>query len=45
MAGISAAIMILWIPFYIFGKRLRHASMNWSFVKLGHWDIDRETGE
>jgi hypothetical protein len=46
MAGISGGILILWIPFYMFGKKLRHATWNWSHVRLlAHWSEDREVGE
>jgi hypothetical protein len=46
MAGISGAILILWIPFYIYGKRIREASLKWPVMKeLIHWDLDREVGE
>ncbi|KAK0660583.1 Protein HOL1 [Lasiodiplodia hormozganensis] len=46
MAGISGAVMLGWIPFYLFGKRIRHATWQWGFVKkLAHWDQDREVGE
>jgi hypothetical protein len=46
MAGISGAILILWIPFYIYGKRIREASLKWPVMKeLIRWDLDREVGE
>jgi hypothetical protein len=45
MAGISAAILLLWVPFYLFGKRVRHATIHWSIVKAIAWDLDREVGE
>ncbi|EOD51269.1 putative mfs transporter protein [Neofusicoccum parvum UCRNP2] len=46
MAGISGAVMLGWIPFYVFGRRIRHATWQWGFVrKLAHWDEDREVGE
>ncbi|KAL1636379.1 hypothetical protein SLS58_009872 [Diplodia intermedia] len=46
MAGISGAVLLGWIPFYLFGKRIRHATWQWGFVrKMAHWDQDREVGE
>jgi hypothetical protein len=45
MAGISAAILILWIPLYIWGKKIRHATWKWGIIKYAHWDEDREVGE
>lgn len=45
MAGFSFFILALWIPIYIWGRRIRHATLNWRAMKLAHWDIDRETGE
>jgi len=46
MAGISAAVLVCWIPFFIWGKRIRHASLNWPVIKSAvQWSLDRETGE
>jgi hypothetical protein len=46
MAGISAAILILWIPMYFYGKRIRQASIQWPIMRdLIRWDLDREVGE
>ncbi|RSL52883.1 hypothetical protein CEP53_007951 [Fusarium sp. AF-6] len=45
MAGIAAAILILWIPLYIWGKRIRHATWDWPLVSCVHWYDDREVGE
>lgn len=45
MAGISAFILILWIPLYIWGKQIRHATWKWSITRYAHWDVDREVGE
>lgn len=45
MAGISAAVIIFWVPFYLFGKRIRHSTWTWPMVAYIHWHEDRETGE
>ncbi|UPK89680.1 hypothetical protein LCI18_000615 [Fusarium solani-melongenae] len=45
MAGIAAGILILWIPLYIWGKRIRYATWNWPLVSYIHWYGDREVGE
>ncbi|KKY16834.1 putative mfs transporter [Phaeomoniella chlamydospora] len=46
MAGISAGVLILWIPLFIWGKRIRMATMEWKLVKtVIRWDEDREVGE
>lgn len=46
MAGISGAVMLGWIPFYVWGKRIRHATWQWGFVRrMAHWHEDREVGE
>ena len=45
MAGICAAILVLWIPIYLFGKRIRHATLKWRVMKSVQWNIDREVGE
>lgn len=45
MAGISAAVLIFWIPLYIWGKRIRYATWHWQVTSYVHWDEDREVGE
>ncbi len=45
MAGISAAILFCWIPFYLFGKKVRHATIKWRIMKRVNWHLDREVGE
>ncbi|TVY39109.1 putative MFS-type transporter [Lachnellula subtilissima] len=45
MAGISAGVLIFWIPLYIWGKRIRHATWQWRVTQFVHWDDDREVGE
>ncbi|KAF3010519.1 hypothetical protein E8E14_009823 [Neopestalotiopsis sp. 37M] len=45
MAGIAAAVLIMWIPLYIWGKQIRHATWNWPILSYIHWEDDREVGE
>lgn len=46
MAGISGAVMLFAIPFFFWGKRIRHATWNWPIMKsIVHWHADREVGE
>ncbi|KAL3459716.1 MFS transporter [Aspergillus heterothallicus] len=45
MAGFSFFILALWIPLYVWGKRIRHATLKWRIMNLVHWDADRDMGE
>ncbi|KAJ4144978.1 hypothetical protein LMH87_003843 [Akanthomyces muscarius] len=45
MAGISAAVIIMWIPLYLWGKALRTKTWQWRIMSLVHWADDREVGE
>lgn len=45
MAGISGAILVMWIPLYIWGKQIRHATWHWPVLSYIHWHDDREVGE
>ncbi|OAQ99203.1 hypothetical protein LLEC1_02269 [Akanthomyces lecanii] len=45
MAGISAAVIIMWIPLYLWGKALRTKTWKWRFMSLVRWSDDREVGE
>ena len=45
MAGIAAAILILWIPLFFYGKRVRVAVHHASYMQWVKWDDDRESGE
>ncbi|KAK0630021.1 major facilitator superfamily domain-containing protein [Bombardia bombarda] len=45
MAAISGFIILMWVPLYIWGKRIRHASWTWPVISYIHWDDDREVGE
>ncbi|RFU81448.1 mfs transporter [Trichoderma arundinaceum] len=45
MAGIAGGILIMWIPLYFWGKKIRHYSWRWRVISFIHWDNDREVGE
>jgi hypothetical protein len=45
LAGIVFGWLTLALPLYIWGKPLRQKSLEWKFVRLVQWDLDRETGE
>jgi hypothetical protein len=45
LAGICAAILVLWIPLYISGKEIRVWSLGLRVLKGVHWGADREVGE
>lgn len=45
MAGISAAVIIMWIPLYFWGKALRTKTWQWRIMSLVRWADDREVGE
>lgn len=45
MAAISAAVIFMWVPLYVWGKRIRHVTWQWPVVSYIHWDEDREVGE
>lgn len=45
LAGIQAAILLMWVPLYIWGKSIRHATLKWDVMKGVRWDDDREVGE
>ncbi|GAB7355622.1 hypothetical protein MBLNU459_g6346t1 [Dothideomycetes sp. NU459] len=46
MAGICGAVLVLWIPFYIWGSKVRRATMKWGVMtSLIGWNEDREVGE
>ncbi|PWY97373.1 MFS general substrate transporter [Testicularia cyperi] len=42
MAAISGAIILLALPMYIWGKRMRQASLNWTVFKVIQWNDDRD---
>lgn len=37
--------VIQWVPLYIWGKKIRHATWHWPFMRYVHWEDDREVGE
>ncbi|KAG6363308.1 hypothetical protein INS49_008405 [Diaporthe citri] len=45
MAGIAAAILILWVPLYVWGRHVRHVTWSWPVISYVHWSEDREVGE
>lgn len=45
MAGISAAVIVLWVPLYVWGRRIRSATWSWPVISYIHWSGDREVGE
>ncbi|KAG5748838.1 hypothetical protein H9Q70_008517 [Fusarium xylarioides] len=46
MAGISGAVILCWVPIYVWGRRIRHATWSWGYIeKFVHWNVDREVGE
>jgi hypothetical protein len=45
MAGISAGVLLFWVPLYIWGKRIRHVTWRWKVTSFVHWNEDREVGE
>jgi hypothetical protein len=45
MAGISAFIILMWVPLYIWGKTIRHVTWHWPVISYIHWSDDREVGE
>ncbi|KAK5132327.1 hypothetical protein LTR08_009162 [Meristemomyces frigidus] len=46
MAGISAAVLSMWIIFFVYGKRIRLASLQWPIIARSiAWHADRDIGE
>lgn len=45
MAAICGAILMLWVPFFIWGKQIREKTLSWSVMGWVQWDTDREVGE
>lgn len=45
MAGISAGVIMLWIPLYLWGKAIRTKTWEWRIMSLTRWAKDREVGE
>ncbi|TQN69422.1 putative MFS-type transporter [Colletotrichum shisoi] len=45
MAGIASAVLVMWVPLFVWGKTIRHESWKWRIVRYVHWNEDREVGE
>lgn len=45
MAGIAAFVILGWIPLYIWGSRIRRATLSWPALRFVKWSVDREVGE
>jgi hypothetical protein len=46
MAALAFSGLILWIPLYYWGKRIRLATWEWKLCQMIiQWDEDREVGE
>ncbi|KAJ5034828.1 hypothetical protein NUH16_006273 [Penicillium rubens] len=45
MAAICGGVLICWIPFFIWGKKIRQTTLSWRIMKWVQWDMDREVGE
>ena len=45
MAAIAAVVILMWVPLYIWGKKIRHVTWNWPVISSIHWSDDREVGE
>lgn len=42
MAGISAVLLLLVVPLYIWGKSIRQSSLEWRATRYIKWDQDRD---
>ncbi|KAL0938790.1 uncharacterized protein CTRU02_205400 [Colletotrichum truncatum] len=45
MAGIASAVLVMWVPLFVWGRLVRHESWKWPIVSYIHWSKDREVGE
>ncbi|KAF9880023.1 hypothetical protein CkaCkLH20_02834 [Colletotrichum karsti] len=45
MAGVATAVLVMWVPLFVWGKTIRHESWRWPIVSYIHWSEDREVGE
>ncbi|OHE99531.1 hypothetical protein CORC01_05109 [Colletotrichum orchidophilum] len=45
MAGIAFAVLVMWVPLFVWGKAIRHESWKWPIIRYIHWSEDREVGE
>ncbi|KAJ5995789.1 hypothetical protein N7481_002766 [Penicillium waksmanii] len=45
MAAICGAVLMLWVPLFIWGKQIREKSISWRVMRWAQWNTDREVGE
>jgi hypothetical protein len=45
MAGIASLVLLMWVPLYFWGKKIRYATWDWPVISRIHWLDDREVGE
>ena len=46
MAGICGGVILMWVPLFFYGRRIREATLKWGVIQnLMRWDKDREVGE
>ncbi|KAK3940046.1 MFS general substrate transporter [Diplogelasinospora grovesii] len=45
MAAIAAIVILMWVPLYVWGKKIRHVTWQWPVISYIHWSDDREVGE
>ncbi len=45
MAAINGSVLLMAIPLYFYGKRIRHSSLEWRALRFVQWNEDREVGE
>ncbi|KAJ5975499.1 hypothetical protein N7481_009206 [Penicillium waksmanii] len=43
--AICGAVLMLWVPLFIWGKQIREKSISWRVMRWAQWDTDREVGE
>ncbi|KAK5059919.1 hypothetical protein LTR84_009802 [Exophiala bonariae] len=46
MAGICGGVLLMWVPLFFYGRRIRKSTLQWRMIQnLMQWDKDREVGE
>ncbi|KAK0384834.1 hypothetical protein NLU13_7312 [Sarocladium strictum] len=45
MGAICGGVLIMWIPLFFWGHKIRVATLNWGIMKYARWESDREVGE